>query len=197
MLHKHPKENMCLKQDSGINRGSRVYTGIKYSRNPVLQNLEHLGYDVDAVTENPEARKMLNAVQKAAVGTEIRVEAGNYSNSDYDYGTAIYRVTGTVREKKIVPINEEAREAIRVEGLPTEIPISNRRAISTLLDPMWENGSVKLSRGPLTDKENAEARRLARWERQVRAGERRQMKFSFYEEEMASRQGRRRKKING
>ena len=123
---------------------------------------------------------MLNAVQNAAVGTEITVTSE--SDNGFWNQNEVYRVTGTTYDKILVPVNEDARRYWDYpetrEGTKS-ISLTDRDVLRDLLTPSYDRGRVSVQRKLLTSEESREIKAEQKRERQRRAAERRQYKINF------------------
>ena len=160
------------KEHSGI---KRTYSGDIAIETETRHNLGFGEFSRFSYTETSEGRKFLNAVQKAAVGTEITVSSSNRWGTSQE---EIYRITGTTHNKRLVAVNKSARESLAYEGLDS-ITLTNRDDLRLVLSPQFENGKISVHRKPLSEQESREIKAERKWERQRRAAEKRQYKINF------------------
>lgn len=182
MLHRHPRELMCLKPPSGVGKGDgkvRTYSGDIVNVDRKTRNIGFGDFTETTVTETREGEKMLNAVQRAAVGTVITVSSR--SKSGFSAQEEIYRITGTTHNKRLIGLNDDAKDALNDEYEDrTTLPLTNRRELRSLLTPMWEQGRrITIQRRVLTTSERAEARDEMKREREQQKAERRQYRINF------------------
>ena len=162
------------KGNSGIGK-SRSFSGTLFTETSRIQNRGFGEYTQTEIIETAEGRRMLNAVQNAAVGTEIVVEGEDLWGRKEDY---VYRITGTTHNKRIEAVSENAH--IDEHNLDlTELPLTDRTAIRELLTPYRATGNIRLIRAARSAEESRAQKAEDRWERQRRAAERRQYKINF------------------
>ena len=126
-------------------------------------------------TETPEGAKILNALQRAAVGTEITID---YNDSFKK--PEIYRITGTTSDKRLIPKNAEAKESMSYSytdeygelKIPSNL-LRDREALSDTFYLGYGGGTIQMRRTPLTREEIAAAQ-LAR---QRKAADKRQLRL--------------------
>ena len=125
---------------SGI--GKNGFSGNIWETNVTKVNRGFGEYEKVTYTETPEGRKLLNRVERLPVGTEITVKSSSVSG--FMKEEAVYRISGTKRDKVLIPKNEDARTRFSYlnDGDVRSVSVRDRDTVGNLLTLSWNDGRV-------------------------------------------------------
>ncbi len=149
----------------------KSYSGIKHEYRLEAWETENSTYYRPRYTK--EAKRIMERVRTAAVGTEIEVISESTFLGKKDVSSIKYRVTGTQKNKVLEEVQGSKKGWKWYGNAPeTRINLSRETATESLLARFGDGNLISIRRTPLTRKErkdmNAE-----------RTAERRQFKFKF------------------
>ena len=159
---------------SGI--GKNGFSGNIWERKVTKVNRGFGEYEKVTYTETPEGRKLLNRVERLPIGTEITVKSSDrWGNKE----ESIYRISGTKRDKVLIPKNEGAQENFRyLDGENvTSVSVRDRDAVGNLLTFLHDNGRVTSKLTPRTASEIKAQKTEGKRIRQQRLADRRQLRL--------------------
>ena len=159
---------------SGI--GKNGFSGTIWERHVTKVNRGFGEYEKVTYTETPEGQKILNRVERLPVGTEITVKSSDrWGNKE----ESIYRISGTKRDKVLIPKNEGAQRNFSYldgENVPS-VSVRDRDAVGNLLTFMYDNGRVTSKLTPRTSSEINAQKTEGKRIRQQRLADRRQLRL--------------------